>query len=118
LSQFDAFTITRNVSHDLYQFHKVALDITPPTPPNSRGGSDFIYSISLEKWYYCPHRSDFKLKYFSRDFPPQIVDRTAPLFCITNLEDLAEKQQIAEAIFAETLPIAEKLLHNYSNQPN
>ena len=46
------------------------------------------------------------------------LDRTAPLFCIANLEDLAEKQQIAEAIFAETLPLAEKLLHNYSNQPN
>jgi len=46
------------------------------------------------------------------------LDRTAPLFCITNLEDLAAKHQTAKAIFAETLPIAEKLLHNYSNQPN
>jgi|GEM_PF-5578820 len=36
---------------NLYQFHKVALDITPPTPPRVRGGSDFI-STSLEKWYY------------------------------------------------------------------
>lgn len=33
-------------------------------------------------------------------------DRTAPLFCITNLEDLAAKHQTAEAIFAETLPLA------------
>ncbi|MEG5048492.1 hypothetical protein [Microcoleus sp. B4-C1] len=35
------------------------------------------------------------------------VDRVAPLFCIANLEDLAAKQQIAEALFAETLPLAQ-----------
>gem|GEM_PF-5125231 len=34
-----------------YQFHKIALDITPPTPPRVRGGSDFI-GTSLEKWYH------------------------------------------------------------------
>ena len=56
---------------------------------------------------YRPHRYDFKLKYFTRDFPPEIVDRVTPLFCIANLEDLAAKQQIAEAFFAETLPLAE-----------
>lgn len=56
---------------------------------------------------YRPHRYDFELKYFSRDFPPAIVERVAPLFCIANLEDLAAKQQIAEAFFAETLPLAE-----------
>ncbi len=35
----------------LYQFHKVALHITPPNPPLVRGGYDFIHSKSLEKWY-------------------------------------------------------------------
>jgi predicted nucleotidyltransferase len=67
---------------------------------------------------YRPHRSDFKLKYFSRDFPPEIVDRITPLFCIANLEDLAAKQQIAESYFAEILPLAEHQIHNYPNQPN
>lgn len=67
---------------------------------------------------YCPQISDFQLKYCSRDFPPEIVDRTAPLFCITNLEDLAAKHQTAKAIFAETLPLAEKLIQNHQNQPN
>jgi len=51
---------------------------------------------------YCPHRSDLELKYFSRDFLAEIVDRTAPLFCIANLEDLAAKQQIAEDFIAES----------------
>jgi len=37
-----------NYSKILYQFQKVALDLTPPTPPRVRGGSDFIYSISLK----------------------------------------------------------------------
>ncbi len=66
---------------------------------------------------YRPHRFDFQLKYFSRDFPPEIVDRVAPLYCIANLEDLAGKQQIAESYFAEILPLAEHQLHSYQNQP-
>ncbi|MEG3937063.1 MULTISPECIES: nucleotidyltransferase domain-containing protein [unclassified Microcoleus] len=74
--------------------------------------------VELLGMIYRPHRYDFQLKYFSRDFPSQIVDRTAPLFCITNLEDLAAKHQTAEAIFAETLPLAENLIHNHPNQPN
>ncbi|MGL5059860.1 MAG: nucleotidyltransferase domain-containing protein [Microcoleus sp.] len=61
---------------------------------------------------YRPHRFDFKLKYFNRDFPPEIVDRVTPLFCIANLEDLAAKQQIAESYFAEILPLAENRLQN------
>jgi predicted nucleotidyltransferase len=61
---------------------------------------------------YRPHRFDFQLKYFSRDFPPEIVDRVTSLYCITNLEDLATKQQIAASYFVEILPIAEHQLHN------
>lgn len=63
--------------------------------------------VKLLGMIYRPHRYDFELKYFTRDFPPEIVDRVAPLFCIANLEDLAAKQQIAEDFFAETLPLAE-----------
>ncbi|MEG5048821.1 nucleotidyltransferase domain-containing protein [Microcoleus sp. B4-C1] len=63
--------------------------------------------VELLGMIYRPHRYDFELKYFSRDFPRPIVDRVAPLFCIANLEDLAVKQQIAEAFFAESLPLAE-----------
>jgi len=54
---------------------------------------------------YCLHRSDFELKYFSRDFRAEIVDHTAPLFGLTNFEELAAKQQIAEDFIAETLPL-------------
>ena len=68
--------------------------------------------IELLGMIYCPHRYDFELKYFTRDFPPEIVDRVAPLFCIANLEDLAAKQQIAEDFFAETLPLAEAKLYS------
>ncbi|WP_293249311.1 MULTISPECIES: hypothetical protein [unclassified Microcoleus] len=63
--------------------------------------------IELLGTIYRPHRYDFQLKYFTRDFPPAIVDRVTPLFCIANLEDLAAKQQTAEDFFAETLPHAE-----------
>ncbi|HSF76022.1 MAG TPA: nucleotidyltransferase domain-containing protein, partial [Microcoleus sp.] len=63
--------------------------------------------VELLGMIYRPHRYDFELKYFSRDFPRQIVDSVAPLFCIANLEDLAAKQQIAEAFFAEILPLAQ-----------
>jgi hypothetical protein len=66
---------------------------------------------------YRPHRYDFELKYFSRDFPPEIVDRVAPLFCIANLEDLAAKQQISEVFFAQMLPLAAaKLYFNINSQ--
>ena len=67
---------------------------------------------------YRPDRFDFQLKYFSRDFPPEIVDRLTPLFCTANLEDLAAKQQLAASFFAEILPLAEVRLQNYLNQPN
>lgn len=63
--------------------------------------------VELLGMIYRPHRYDFELKYFSRDFPRPIVDRVTPLFCIANLEDLAVKQQIAEAFFAESLPLAQ-----------
>jgi predicted nucleotidyltransferase len=67
---------------------------------------------------YRPYRYDFKLKYFSRDFPAEIVDRVTPLFCIASLEDLAAKQQTAASYFAEILPIAEQHIQNYQNPIN
>lgn len=60
---------------------------------------------------YRPYRYDFMLlKYFNRDFPSEVVARVEPLYCVVNLVDLAEKQQLAEVMFAETLPLAEEIL--------
>ncbi|WP_293132972.1 hypothetical protein [Microcoleus sp. bin38.metabat.b11b12b14.051] len=64
---------------------------------------------------YRPHRYDFELKYFSRDFPSAIVEILTPLFCIANLEDLAAKQKTAEAFFVDTLPQAEAKLYSNTN---
>ncbi|WP_293143621.1 MULTISPECIES: hypothetical protein [unclassified Microcoleus] len=74
--------------------------------------------VELLGTIYRPHRYDFKLKYFTRDFPPAIVDRVAPLFCIANLEDLRAKQQTAEALFADTLPQVEAKLYSNTNSQN
>jgi len=74
--------------------------------------------VELLGMIYRPHRYDFELKYFSRDFPPEIVARVAPLFCIANLEDLAVKQQIAEAFFAESLPLVAGKFDSNTNQEN
>lgn len=59
---------------------------------------------------YRPYRYDFTIKYFNRDFPPEVVARVEPLFCVTDLADLAKKQQLAEEMFAETLPRVEQVL--------
>ncbi|KAB8335223.1 nucleotidyltransferase domain-containing protein [Scytonema tolypothrichoides VB-61278] len=59
--------------------------------------------VELMGMIYRPYRYDFTMKYFNRDFPPEIVARLEPLFCITDLADLANKQQLAEEMFAETL---------------
>lgn len=60
---------------------------------------------------YRPYRYDFMLlKYFNRDFPSEVVARIEPLYCVVDLADLAEKQQIAEVMFAETIPLAQEML--------
>jgi HTH-type transcriptional regulator / antitoxin HigA len=52
---------------------------------------------------------DFRnLKYFNRDFPDEIVARVESLYCISDLNDLTEKQQIVEQIFSKNLPIVEE----------
>ena len=64
---------------------------------------------------YRPYRYDFKGKYFSRDFPPEIIARVEPLFCVADLADLAKKQQLAETLFVETLPHAEEVFQDLSD---
>lgn len=67
--------------------------------------------VELLGMIYRPYRYDFMLlKYFNRDFPSEVVARVEPLYCVVDLADLAEKQQCAELIFAETLPLAEEML--------
>lgn len=67
--------------------------------------------VELLGMIYRPYRYDFmNLKYFYRDFPPEVIARVEPLFCVTDLTDLAKKQQLAEKIFAETLPRVEQTL--------
>lgn len=67
--------------------------------------------VELLGMVYRPYRYDFKnLKYFSRDFPTEVITRVEPLYCVIDLTDLAKKQQLAELIFAEALPKAEVAL--------
>lgn len=63
--------------------------------------------VELLGMVYRPHRYDFNAKYFSRDFPPEIVARVEPLYCVTDLADLAKKQQRSSSLFAE-MPLAEE----------
>ena len=69
--------------------------------------------VELLGMLYRPYRYDFTIKYFNRDFPPEVVARVEPLFCITDLADLAKKQQLAEEMFAETLSRVEEALEKY-----
>jgi len=69
--------------------------------------------VELLGMLYRPYRYDFTIKYFNRDFPPEVVARVEPLFCITDLADLANKQQLAEQMFAETLSRVEEALEKY-----
>ncbi|MBW4449880.1 MAG: nucleotidyltransferase domain-containing protein [Spirirestis rafaelensis WJT71-NPBG6] len=69
--------------------------------------------VELLGMLYRPYRYDFTIKYFNRDFPPEVVARVEPLFCITDLADLAKKQQLAEQMFAETLSRVEEALEKY-----
>ncbi len=68
--------------------------------------------VELLGMIYRPYRYDFmNLKYyFNRDFPPEVVARVEQLYCVTYLADLTSKQQLAEEMFAETLPRVEKIL--------
>jgi hypothetical protein len=59
---------------------------------------------------YRPYRYDYKFRYISRDFPPEVMSRVEPLFCVININDLAEKQQAAELMFTETLPRVEEMI--------
>ncbi|MEP0883891.1 nucleotidyltransferase domain-containing protein [Trichocoleus sp. ST-U3] len=59
---------------------------------------------------YRPNRYDFKTKYFSRDFPPDVIANVSSLYGIENLANLAEKQQLAEKLFAEATQQAETKL--------
>ncbi|BAY43025.1 hypothetical protein SAMD00079811_06030 [Scytonema sp. HK-05] len=67
--------------------------------------------VELLGMIYRPYRYDFmNLKYFYRDFPPEVVARVEQLYCVTDLADLAKKQQLAQEMFAETLPRVEQAL--------
>ncbi|BAZ20136.1 hypothetical protein NIES4073_10120 [Kalymmatonema gypsitolerans NIES-4073] len=67
--------------------------------------------VELLGMIYRPYRYDFmNLKYFYRDFPPEVVARVEQLYCVTDLADLAKKQQLAEEMFAEILPGVETAL--------
>ena len=60
-----------------------------------------------------PYRYDFMLlKYFNRDFPPEVVSRVELLYSVVDIADLTKKQQLAEIMFAETLPDVEKALQD------
>lgn len=50
------------------------------------------------------------LKYFNRDFPSEVVARVEPLYSLVDFTDLAEKQQLAEVMFPQTLPLVEEML--------
>ncbi|MFQ4142923.1 nucleotidyltransferase domain-containing protein [Chlorogloeopsis sp. ULAP02] len=65
--------------------------------------------VELLGMVYRPYRYDFMLlKYFSRDFPPEVVACVDALYSIRDLNELAKKHQLAKEIFAETLPNLEQ----------
>lgn len=72
--------------------------------------------IELLNIVYRPERYDFKAKYFSRDLPTEVVGRVEPLYSVVDLVELAEKQQLAELFFAETLPLAEEKIEAFSRK--
>jgi hypothetical protein len=69
--------------------------------------------VELLNMVYRPYRYDFRVKYFSRDLPQEVVTRVEPLYCVVDLADLAKKQQLAEAFFVETLPRVEEVLQRF-----
>lgn len=66
--------------------------------------------VELLGMVYRPYRYDFQTKYFSRDFPAEVIARMEPLYCVRDIADLRKKQQLAELFFAETLPRAEEVI--------
>ena len=67
--------------------------------------------VELLGMIYRPYRYDFMLlKYFNRDFPSEVIARVEPLYCVVDLADLTEKQQLAEGMFQHTLILTEKTL--------
>ncbi|MBD2101462.1 nucleotidyltransferase domain-containing protein [Leptolyngbya sp. FACHB-261] len=66
--------------------------------------------VELLNMVHRPYRYDFRAKYFSRDLPAGIVTRVEPLYCITDLANLIQKQHLAEAFWVETLPDAKAKL--------
>lgn len=65
--------------------------------------------IELLGMLHRPNRYDFKTKYFSRDFPPEVIARLSPFYCVKDLADLSEKQREAEVMFALALPSVEEV---------
>jgi predicted nucleotidyltransferase len=72
--------------------------------------------IELLGMVYRPYQYDFGFRYINRDFPTDVVARVEPLFCVKDLADLAEKQQLAESIFTETLPPVEEMIQVIDNE--
>ena len=70
--------------------------------------------VELLNMVHRPYRYDFRVKYFSRDLPPDVVAQVEPLYSVVDLADLAEKQQLAEALFVEILPRVEEVLQRFS----
>jgi predicted nucleotidyltransferase len=69
--------------------------------------------IELLGMLYRPYRYDFMLlKYFNRDFPPEVVARVDALYSIRDLNELAKKHQLAEEMFVETLSHLEETFQN------
>jgi hypothetical protein len=52
----------------------------------------------------------YESEIFLPGFSPEVVARVEQLYCVTDLADLAKKQQLAEEMFAEILPRVEQVL--------
>lgn len=66
--------------------------------------------VELLGMAYRPYKYDYKSRYISRDFPPDVITKLETLFCIVDIDDLREKQQLAELLFAQTLTSVEMLI--------
>ncbi len=61
--------------------------------------------LELLGMVYRPYRYDFRnAKYFSRDFPPEVVARVVSHSYIMDLADLARKQDLAELLSWKPYP--------------
>ena len=59
--------------------------------------------VELLRMRHCPVRYDFGLRYLDRDLPPEVRRQAESLLFCSNLEELAEKQATAVALFQATL---------------